>query len=208
MVETPCMKKIHLQWHFSRHNWPLVLRTLWTNNSVTVLIMLQSLSITAALLPSLQAQYKMDQVNSTGVTGSKAKFTIDLPQHSLSFTTKLQVHNVSDVQIVWQTDRHTKLRTARTQGMNVYVSIWMCVIELPWLISNLMHKILIYLRIIHLLKFLYMFRALPCSSSGGLHSNCIYAASGIVTVCRWLSCAPVKKECECALFRAVLCLFS
>ncbi|XP_063234537.1 bridge-like lipid transfer protein family member 1 isoform X2 [Bacillus rossius redtenbacheri] len=54
-------------------------------------IILQSLSITAALLPSLQAQYKMDQVNSTGVTGGKAKFTIDLPQHSLSFTTKLQV---------------------------------------------------------------------------------------------------------------------
>lgn len=50
---------------------------------------LQSLSITAALLPSLQAQYKMDQVNSTGFTGSKAKFTIDLPHHSLSFTTKL-----------------------------------------------------------------------------------------------------------------------
>ncbi|XP_034943286.1 transmembrane protein KIAA1109 homolog isoform X1 [Chelonus insularis] len=54
-------------------------------------IILQSLSITAALLPSLQAQYKMDQVNSSGITGSKAKFTIDLPQHSLSFTTKLQV---------------------------------------------------------------------------------------------------------------------
>jgi hypothetical protein len=41
---------------------------------------------------------------------------------------------------------------------------------------------------------LYMFRALPCSSSGGLRRNCIYAASGIVTLCRWLSCAPVKKE--------------
>ncbi|XP_035723534.1 transmembrane protein KIAA1109-like isoform X4 [Vespa mandarinia] len=54
-------------------------------------IILQSLSITAALLPSLQAQYKMDQVNSLGVTGSKAKFTIELPHHSLSFTTKLQV---------------------------------------------------------------------------------------------------------------------
>lgn len=33
----------------------------------------------------------MDQVNSTGITGSKAKFTVDLPHHSLSFTTKLQV---------------------------------------------------------------------------------------------------------------------
>ncbi|XP_020299521.1 uncharacterized protein KIAA1109 isoform X8 [Pseudomyrmex gracilis] len=54
-------------------------------------IILQSLSITAALLPSLQAQYKMDQVNSSGTTGSKAKFTIDLPHHNLSFTTKLQV---------------------------------------------------------------------------------------------------------------------
>ena len=44
------------------------------------------------------------------------------------------------------------------------------------------------------IKILYMFRALPCSSSGGLRRNCIYAASGIVTHCRWLSCAPVKKE--------------
>ena len=34
------------------------------------------------------------------------------------------------------------------------------------------------------IKILYMFRALPCSSSGGLHCNCIYAASGIITVCR------------------------
>jgi hypothetical protein len=32
------------------------------------------------------------------------------------------------------------------------------------------------------IKILYMFRALPCSSSGGLIF--IYTASGIVTVCR------------------------
>ena len=32
------------------------------------------------------------------------------------------------------------------------------------------------------IKILYMFRALPCSSSGGLRRNCIYAASGIVTL--------------------------
>jgi hypothetical protein len=44
------------------------------------------------------------------------------------------------------------------------------------------------------IKILYMFRALPYSSSGGLCRNCTYAASGIVTLCRWLSCAPVKKE--------------
>ena len=34
------------------------------------------------------------------------------------------------------------------------------------------------------IKILYMFRALPCSSSGGPRRDCIYAASGIVTVCR------------------------
>ena len=31
------------------------------------------------------------------------------------------------------------------------------------------------------IKILYMFRALPCSSSGGL-CNCIHAATGIVTI--------------------------
>jgi hypothetical protein len=44
------------------------------------------------------------------------------------------------------------------------------------------------------IKILFMFRTLLCSSSGGLRRNCIYAVSGIVTLCRWLSCAPVKKE--------------
>jgi hypothetical protein len=33
------------------------------------------------------------------------------------------------------------------------------------------------------IKILYMFRALPCSSSGGLRRNCTHAASDIVTVC-------------------------
>ena len=40
-----------------------------------------------------------------------------------------------------------------------------------------------------------MFRALPCSSSGGLRRNCIYAASGIVTAgdcpVHWL-----RKNCS------------
>ena len=34
------------------------------------------------------------------------------------------------------------------------------------------------------IKIFYVFRALPCSSSGGLRRNCIYAVSGIVTLCR------------------------
>jgi hypothetical protein len=32
------------------------------------------------------------------------------------------------------------------------------------------------------IKILYMFQALPCSSSGGLRHNFIYAASGIITL--------------------------
>jgi hypothetical protein len=34
------------------------------------------------------------------------------------------------------------------------------------------------------IKILYMFRALLCSSSGGLRRNCVYAATGIVSLCR------------------------
>jgi len=57
-----------------------------------------------------------------------------------------------------------------------------------------MHKIIIYLFIYNtFIKILYMFWALPCPSSGGLRRNCIYAATCIVTVCRWLSYAPVKS---------------
>jgi len=48
---------------------------------------------------------------------------------------------------------------------------------------------------------LYMFQALPCSSLEGLRLNCIYAASGIVTLCRWLLSAPVKKELQFFLNR-------
>lgn len=54
-------------------------------------VLLQSLSINAALLPSLQAQYRMNHVSSMGVTGQRAKFVIDLPTHTLSFNTKIQV---------------------------------------------------------------------------------------------------------------------
>jgi hypothetical protein len=32
------------------------------------------------------------------------------------------------------------------------------------------------------IKILYMFRALPCSSSEGVRRNCIHAVSGIVTL--------------------------
>ena len=34
------------------------------------------------------------------------------------------------------------------------------------------------------IKIIHMFRALPCSSPASLRRTCIYAASGIVTLCR------------------------
>ena len=40
-------------------------------------ILLDSFEIGASLLPSLSAQYSIGQINSTGITGRKAKFTID-----------------------------------------------------------------------------------------------------------------------------------
>ena len=49
-----------------------------------------SFAVSAALLPSLQAEYKMEKVVSKGMTGSKAKFNIILPKHTLSFNTKLE----------------------------------------------------------------------------------------------------------------------
>ena len=53
-------------------------------------ILLDEMSIHAALLPSLQATYCMQQVSSDGITGSKAKFNIHLPSHHLAFSTKIQ----------------------------------------------------------------------------------------------------------------------
>lgn len=48
------------------------------------------MSIHAALLPSLQATYCMQQVSSEGVTGAKANFQVHLSYHHLAFTTKIQ----------------------------------------------------------------------------------------------------------------------
>ena len=50
---------------------------------------LHKLLISAALLPSLLAEYNMINVTSKGETGSKTKFVIDVPTHVLSFNTKL-----------------------------------------------------------------------------------------------------------------------
>ena len=57
---------------------------------MTFQLVIESFAVSAALLPSLQAQYLMEMVSSKGVTGSKAKFSAILPKHTLNFTTKLE----------------------------------------------------------------------------------------------------------------------
>lgn len=52
-------------------------------------IVFDSLSIGASLLPSLRAQYKIGQITSSGIMGTKAKFVVDVREHTLSFNTNL-----------------------------------------------------------------------------------------------------------------------
>lgn len=51
---------------------------------------LENVSIKASLLPSLQAKYRLGQVTSSGNTGSKAKFIVDINNHSLCFNAKME----------------------------------------------------------------------------------------------------------------------
>ena len=53
-------------------------------------IIVESFTIRAALLPSLRSQYQIGPVTSMGVTGSRAKFTIDVKDHHLSFNTNVE----------------------------------------------------------------------------------------------------------------------
>ena len=81
------------------------------------------------------------------------------------------------------------------QNLPVYLDDWLTVIRSTTLVDFQLDAQNSYLFTYNtFIKILYMFRALPCSSSGGLRRNCIYTASGIVILCRWLSCAPVKNE--------------
>ena len=60
---------------------------------------MHKLVMSAALLPSLRAEYSMENLTSKGMTGEKAKFVIDLPKHTLSFNTKLQDMDTSEANL-------------------------------------------------------------------------------------------------------------
>lgn len=52
-------------------------------------VSLDSFTIGAALLPSLRAQYQIAKFSSSGITGDKARYVIDVMEHSLSFTARV-----------------------------------------------------------------------------------------------------------------------
>ncbi|KAL3880212.1 hypothetical protein ACJMK2_032469 [Sinanodonta woodiana] len=56
---------------------------------IHVKAILKGLAIGASLLPSLKAQHKIGPITLTATTVKKARFTLDLPQHTLSFKSKV-----------------------------------------------------------------------------------------------------------------------
>ncbi|XP_052469364.1 transmembrane protein KIAA1109 homolog isoform X8 [Carassius gibelio] len=57
--------------------------------------MLDGITIGAALLPSLKAEYKMGRMKSHGMTGAQTRFTFELPNHKLCFQSKVSPVDVS-----------------------------------------------------------------------------------------------------------------
>jgi len=69
-----------------------------------------------------------------------------------------------------------------TNKRNVSLDDWLTVLRSITLVDLRLDTQNSYLFTYNIfITILYMFRALPCSSSGGLGRNYIYAASGIVT---------------------------
>ncbi|XP_071975455.1 bridge-like lipid transfer protein family member 1 isoform X3 [Engystomops pustulosus] len=59
--------------------------------------MLDGIAIGAALLPSLKAEYKMGRMRSHGMTGAQTRFTFELPNHRLRFTSKVSPTDMSTI---------------------------------------------------------------------------------------------------------------
>ncbi|XP_027856720.1 bridge-like lipid transfer protein family member 1 isoform X7 [Xiphophorus couchianus] len=57
--------------------------------------MMDGITIGAALLPSLKAEYKMGAVKSHGMTGAQTSFTFELPSHKLCFQSKVSPVDMS-----------------------------------------------------------------------------------------------------------------
>lgn len=65
-------------------------RSKGSNIHIHLKAVLKGITIGASLLPSLRAQYKTGPISINGITLKKAKFTLDLPNHALSFKSKVK----------------------------------------------------------------------------------------------------------------------
>jgi hypothetical protein len=74
-----------------------------------------------------------------------------------------------------------------------YFDIWLAVHHSItfFIITNLIHKFLVHSHKLYKIKFLYMFREQSAHHQEVNDANCTYAASGIVTLCKWLSCVYI-----------------
>ncbi|XP_072313657.1 bridge-like lipid transfer protein family member 1 [Eucyclogobius newberryi] len=59
--------------------------------------MMDGITIGAALLPSLKAEYKMGRMKSHGMTGAQTSFTFELPNHKLCFQSKVSPVDLSTI---------------------------------------------------------------------------------------------------------------
>ncbi|XP_036914479.1 transmembrane protein KIAA1109 homolog isoform X1 [Sturnira hondurensis] len=59
--------------------------------------MLDGVALGAALLPSLRAEYKTGRMRSHGMTGAQTRFTFELPNHRLRFTSKVSATDMSTI---------------------------------------------------------------------------------------------------------------
>ncbi|XP_061600023.1 bridge-like lipid transfer protein family member 1 isoform X7 [Cololabis saira] len=57
--------------------------------------MMDGITIGAALLPSLKAEYKVGRMKSHGMTGAQTSFTFELPNHKLCFQSKVSPSDMS-----------------------------------------------------------------------------------------------------------------
>ncbi|XP_077984720.1 bridge-like lipid transfer protein family member 1 [Glandiceps talaboti] len=69
--------------------------TLTKPTKMTFKVQMSGIAIGAALLPSLRANYRVGRIFSTGITGDEAHFSLLIPNHALSFSSKVSISDTN-----------------------------------------------------------------------------------------------------------------
>ena len=89
--------------------------TLSTTTNSMFRVTSDTISVSAALLPSLNVDYKIDKVTGWGSINGKVKFFFHLPSHVLSFDPKVQVV------IPTRTQTHIALPPIKVEGSHIEI---------------------------------------------------------------------------------------